>query len=286
MNAPELISRTRVFAGWLDTYDHASRVCNCTMRFAIYLPPQAQQKPVPVVYWLSGLTCTEENFMVKAGAQRYAAELGLALVAPDTSPRGLGLPGEDNDYDFGTGAGFYINATRPPWSEYYHMYDYVTKELPGIVEEHFPVMPGYKSVCGHSMGGHGALIVALKDPGAYHSVSAFAPVCAPIQCPWGQKAFSGYLGSNREDWEAYDATCLIKKAEQFIPIFIDQGENDEFLTEQLKPELLQQICAASHYPLTLRMQPDYDHSYYFISTFIGEHLQYHAKALRAGGGDS
>lgn len=281
MNIPELISRTKVFEGWLNTCDHASQACNCTMRFAIYLPPQAEREPVPVVYWLSGLTCTEENFMVKAGAQRYAAELGLALVSPDTSPRGIGLPGEDDDYDFGTGAGFYVNATQSPWSEYYNMYDYVTCELPALIEEHFPVIPGLKSVSGHSMGGHGALIVALKNPGAYRSVSALAPVCSSMRCPWGEKAFTGYLGDNREEWKAYDATCLIEKAEQFIPILVDQGDEDEFLEEQLKPELLKEVCAARDYPLNLRMRSGYDHSYFFISTFIGEHLNYHAAALKA-----
>jgi len=280
MNTPELISRTKTFDGWLDTYKHASQACHCAMRFSIYLPPQAEQGPVAVLYWLSGLTCTEENFMVKAGAQRYAAELGIALVAPDTSPRNTGIPGEEDDWDFGTGAGFYVDATQAPWSNYYHMYTYITQELPELIEAYFPVVAGRKSVSGHSMGGHGALIVALKNLGAYRSVSAFAPVCAPMQCPWGKKAFTGYLGSNQDTWKAYDATCLIEQAAQEIPLLIDQGDADEFLEEQLKPELLQKVCAVRNYPLQLRMQPGYDHSYYFIATFIGEHLRYHAKALK------
>ena len=219
--------------------------------------------------------------MVKAGAQRYAAELGIALVAPDTSPRGLDVPSAGDAWDFGLGAGFYVNATESPWSQHYRMYDYVAKELPDLLETHFGFDPQRKSISGHSMGGHGALIVALKNPGKYRSVSAFAPICAPTQCAWGEKAFSGYLGADRETWKAYDATRLIEQAQQRLPILIDQGDDDEFLHAQLKPELLQKTCAEKDYPLTLRMQPGYDHSYYFVSSFIGEHLRYHADALHS-----
>ncbi len=275
----EEVARARMFGGWLRTCDHQSEACASKMRFAIYLPPQAESGPVPVVYWLSGLTCTEENFMVKAGAQRYAAELGVAVVGPDTSPRGLGLAGEDDDWDFGTGAGFYVNATEEPWAGHYNMYDYVAHELPAVIEANFPVDPGRKSICGHSMGGHGALTIALKNPGSYASVSAFAPICAPTQCPWGEKAFSGYLGPERTAWEAHDTTCLVRQGGNSIPLFVDQGEDDSFLEEQLKPELLQRACDEADHPLTLRLQEGYDHSYFFIASFIGEHLRYHADAL-------
>lgn len=281
MPAADLIERTKLFDGWLERYEHASETCSCRMRFAIYLPPQAAHGPVPTLYWLSGLTCTEENFMIKAGAQRYAAEQGIALVAPDTSPRGEGVPDQTEAWDFGTGAGFYVDAVKAPWSGHYHMYSYVVRELPALVERQFPVLPDRKSVSGHSMGGHGALIVALKNPGAYRSVSAFAPVSAPMQCPWGQKAFNGYLGNDSESWQAYDATRLIGQTEVRLPLLIDQGDADEFLDEQLKPELLKQACAARDYPLDLRMREGYDHSYYFISTFIGDHVLYHALALKA-----
>ncbi len=281
MTTLQLVNRVKTFNGWLETYDHESVACKCTMRFAIYLPPQAELGPVPVLYWLSGLTCTHENFMTKSGAQRYAAELGIALVAPDTSPRGPDIPDVDDAWDFGTGAGFYVNATQQPWSENYNMYDYVTKELPTLIEDHFGFDPELKSVSGHSMGGHGALIAALKNPGKYRSVSAFAPICAPMQCAWGEKAFSGYLGSDRETWKAYDATCLVERAGHALPILIDQGDDDEFLAEQLKPELLYKAALIKQYPLTLRMQPGYDHGYDFVATFIGEHLRYHADALKS-----
>jgi len=250
------------------------------MRFTLYLPPQAESEPVPVLYWLSGLTCTEENFTIKSGAQRYAAELGLALVAPDTSPRGLGLPGEDTDWDLGTGAGFYVNATEAPWAGHYNMYDYVACELPALVESAFPVIPDRRAVSGHSMGGHGALVVALKNPGMFRSVSAFAPICAPMDCPWGRKAFSHYLGEDRSAWEPWDATRLIRRGGSDIPLLVDQGDADDFLDEQLKPGLLEAACEAAGHPLTLRLQPGYDHGYFFVSTFIGEHLEYHADALK------
>lgn len=277
---PEQLARVKVFDGWQCTYAHASEACNCSMRFAIYLPPQAEHHAVPSLYWLSGLTCTEENFMVKAGAQRYAAECGLALVVPDTSPRDLGLPGEDDSYDFGTGAGFYVNATVEPWSRHYRMYDYVAHELPAFIEKHFPVVAGRRSISGHSMGGHGALVCALREPGAWRSASAFAPIVNPTEVPWGEKAFSGYLGRERETWHEWDACELVASAGDRLPLLVDQGDADPFLGEQLQPERLEQACEAHGHPLKLRMQPGYDHSYYFIATFIGDHIYHHAEKLR------
>ncbi|MGD8619315.1 MAG: S-formylglutathione hydrolase [Gammaproteobacteria bacterium] len=276
----ERIERIREFGGWLERYRHASTSCHCDMTFSVYLPPQAEAGRVPAVYWLSGLTCTDDNFRVKAGAQRYAAELGLALVIPDTSPRGEQVPDDLQRYDLGQGAGFYVNATRAPWSKHYHMYDYVTRELPALVEAGLPLIPGVKSVTGHSMGGHGALLCALKNPGAYRSVSAFAPICNPVNSGWGEGCFTAYLGERHEDWEAWDATCLIESGAQPIPLMIDQGTADEFLSEQLHPRNLEAACATHDVPLTLRWQEDYDHSYHFIASFIGEHLALHARALR------
>jgi len=275
---PELLSCNKCFDGWLKRYKHHSSSTGTEMIFAIYLPPQAQSKPVPVLYWLSGLTCTDENFMQKAGAQRLAAELGMAIVCPDTSPRGTDLPGEHDAYDFGSGAGFYVNATEAPWSAHYRMYDYVTAELPALIEQHFPVTD-QRSISGHSMGGHGALICALKNPGRYRSVSAFSPIVHPLDCPWGQKAFSGYLGADSESWKAWDSCELIADASERLPLLVDQGEADNFLAEQLKPEALQAACDQAGHPLQLRMQPGYDHSYFFIATFIGDHLRHHARAL-------
>ncbi len=251
------------------------------MRFAVYRPPQAEAGAVPVLTYLAGLTCTEETFMIKAGAQRLAAEAGLMLVAPDTSPRGTGIAGEDEDWDFGTGAGFYLDATAAPWEAYYNMYTYVTAELPGVIAAEFPARAGAASIFGHSMGGHGALTIALKNPGTYRSVSAFAPIVAPTQVPWGEKAFSGYLGPDREAWRNYDATELVAGSRFDGTILIDQGEADQFLTEQLRPELFEAACAAAGQPLTLRRQPGYDHSYYFIATFIADHIAHHAAALAA-----
>jgi len=274
----DIVSRNASFGGEILRVKHRSRVCSCDMIFAIYLPPQAKDSPVPVLYWLSGLTCTDENFMQKAGAQRVAAELGMAIVCPDTSPRGTDFPGEHDGYDFGSGAGFYVNATETPWSANYHMYDYVTRELPELVEETFPVN-GKRGISGHSMGGHGALVCYLRNPGMYLSVSAFAPICHPSDCGWGQKALSGYLGEDRNDWIAYDAALLIGNASEKLPLLIDQGTEDEFLSDQLKPGALEQACIASHYPLELRMQEGYDHSYFFIATFIEDHLRHHARAL-------
>ncbi|MBR0565499.1 S-formylglutathione hydrolase [Azoarcus sp. L1K30] len=276
----EQIGANRSFGGWHKRFRHASTTLGCDMVFAVYLPPQAEQGPVPVLYWLSGLTCNDENFMQKAGAQRMAAALGIAIVAPDTSPRGTDVPGDpDGAWDFGLGAGFYVNATAAPYDRHYRMYDYVVSELPALVEASLPVTP-VRGISGHSMGGHGALVCALRNPGRYRSVSAFAPICHPMDCPWGQKAFSGYLGTKREDWKAWDATELIATAGERLPILVDQGEADGFLAEQLKPEALREACAAAGHPLTLRLQPGYDHSYYFIASFIEDHLQHHAAALR------
>jgi S-formylglutathione hydrolase len=274
----QLVSSTRTFGGEIRRLKHASAACACDMTFSVFLPPQVQQGPVPALLWLSGLTCTDENFMVKAGAQRVAAQLGLALVCPDTSPRGTDFPGEHDDYDFGSGAGFYVNATQAPWSANYRMYDYVTRELPALVEAELPVN-GKWGVSGHSMGGHGALICYLKNPGKYLSVSAFAPICNPSNAPWGQKCFAHYLGEERDDWAAYDAAQLIGDAQEKLPLLIDQGSDDEWLSDQLKPGALEQAAICSHHPLELRMQEGYDHGYYFVATFIEDHLCHHAQAL-------
>ena len=274
-----LRSENACFGGTVGFYSHPSTVCNGEMRFSIYLPPQASAGTVPVLYFLSGLTCTEENFMAKAGAQQFAAKYGLMLVAPDTSPRGAGIPGEDDAWDFGTGAGFYVDAIAEPWRSHYRMYSYVTEELPRLIADQFPADPTRQGISGHSMGGHGALICALKHPTRYRSVSAFAPIAAPMQCPWGQKAFSHYLGADQADWRAYDATELVQTAQLNFPILIDQGMADSFLTTQLMPDLFAAACARVGQPLTLRRQERYDHSYYFISTFIEDHLKHHAEAL-------
>jgi S-formylglutathione hydrolase len=275
----ESINSTKAFGGWHKQYSHQSSALNCTMRFAIYLPPQAESQKVPVLYWLSGLTCTDENFMQKAGAQRIAAELGIAIVAPDTSPRGDDVADDkDGAYDFGLGAGFYLNATKPPFKQHYQMYDYVVNELPALIEAHFPVTT-QRSISGHSMGGHGALTIALKNPQRYQSVSAFSPVCHPMDCPWGIKAFRGYLGDDQKQWAQYDSCELMNHSQHFVPALVDQGSNDNFLDEQLKPQALVQVAKAKGYPLELRMQPGYDHSYYFIATFIEDHLRFHAKHL-------
>ncbi|MDX1594095.1 MAG: S-formylglutathione hydrolase [Gammaproteobacteria bacterium] len=275
----ELVESIKEFDGHLNRYRHDSDTCNCQMTFSVYLPPAAEERKVPAVYWLSGLTCTDDNVRTKAGAQRYASELGIALIMPDTSPRGEDVADEPERYDLGKGAGFYVNATEPPWAAHYQMYDYVTKELPALVERHLPVVPGLRSITGHSMGGHGALICALKEPGAYRSVSAFAPINHPSRCPWGQGCFSAYLGDDREAWKAYDATELILAGATPIPLLIDHGTADEFLQEQLYPEDLIAACKEMDFPVDLRMQEGYDHSYHFIATFIGEHLAYHASRL-------
>ena len=274
----ENISQNKVAGGWHKQYTHYSSSVNCDMRFAIYLPPGASaETPVPVLYWLSGLTCTDENFMQKAGAFRFAAEYGLAIVAPDTSPRGEEVA-DDEGYDLGKGAGFYLNATEAPWSEHYHMYDYVTNELPELIEANFPVSK-QKSISGHSMGGHGALTIGLKNQASYQSISAFSPIVNPMNCPWGQKAFTAYLGADKESWMQYDACELLKAEQAKLPILVDQGDADQFLVEQLKPELLVAAAEQSNSELTLRMQTGYDHSYFFIASFIAEHIEFHAKAL-------
>ena len=274
----EKISSQHLFEGRLNRYSHHSEVLDCDMIFGAFLPPQAADGPVPVLWWLSGLTCTDENFMQKSGAQRLAAELGMAIICPDTSPRGTDLPGEHESYDFGSGAGFYVNATESPWAAHYRMYDYVTRELPALVSESLPVTDR-QSISGHSMGGHGALVCALRNPGKYQSVSAFAPICHPAECSWGIRALTGYLGTDRNDWARWDATQLIQHAEEKLPILIDQGSDDEFLSEQLKPGALEQACIATHHPLEIRMRDGYDHSYYFIASFIDDHLRHHARAL-------
>lgn len=273
------IERIKEFGGWLNRYRHSSSACACEMTFSVYLPPAAERGPVPAVYWLSGLTCTDDNVRVKAGAQRYAAELGLALVMPDTSPRGDQVPDLPERYDLGQGAGFYVDATEAPWSRHYHMYTYVTRELSALVESQLPLVPGLRSVSGHSMGGHGALICALKNPGMYRCVSAFSPICNPSIAPWGESGFSHYLGGDRSAWEAYDATCLIESGAPSTPLLIDQGTDDEFLAEQLHPLNLKAACDRRGIRCDLRMREGYDHSYHFIASFIGEHLAYHAKAL-------
>lgn len=277
----EIVSSNKSFGGWHKRYRHRSSTLNCDMVFAVYLPPQAEQgATLPVLYWLSGLTCTDENFMQKAGAQRMAAELGLIIVAPDTSPRGDGVPDDANGaYDFGLGAGFYVNATQEPWARNYRMYDYVVQELPALIEANFPVSDK-RGIAGHSMGGHGALICALKNPGRYQSVSAFSPITNPLNCPWGEKAFSNYLGDDRSRWREWDASVLIAEAREKLPLLIDQGDRDDFLEGQLKPDALKSAAQAAGHPLTLRLQPGYDHSYYFIASFIDDHLRHHAAALQ------
>ena len=276
----ETLSTTRCFDGELKRIRHRADTLDCDMTFSIFLPPQvAQGEERPVLYWLSGLTCTDQNFIEKAGAQRLAAELGLILVAPDTSPRGPDVPDDpEGAWDFGLGAGFYVNATQAPWSQHYHMYNYVAHELPALIEANFPAT-NQRSISGHSMGGHGALVCALRNPGRYQSVSAFSPIVNPMHCPWGEKAFSHYLGEDRSQWQQWDTCELIATASERLPLLIDQGDKDGFLTEQLKPELLRAAAAAAGHPLTLRMQPGYDHSYYFIASFIDDHLRHHAKAL-------
>lgn len=277
----EKIGANRCFGGEQLRYRHHSQVLACDMTFSLFLPPQVADGPVPVLYWLSGLTCTDENFVTKAGAQRYAAEHGIAVVAPDTSPRGDGVPDDpDGAYDFGLGAGFYVNATQAPWSGHYQMYDYIVQELPALVAAHCPVDGERVAISGHSMGGHGALTIALNNPGRFRSVSAFAPICAPMRCPWGVKALGAYLGSDTEAWRAHDASELLATAQERLPMLVDQGSADDFLEEQLQTPLLEAAALAADYPITLRMQDGYDHSYFFIASFIGEHLEFHARHLQ------
>ena len=274
------VSENICFGGTQGVYSHQSSATGTPMQFAVYQPPQAADGPVPVLWYLSGLTCTEENFTVKAGAQRYAAEHGITLVAPDTSPRGANIAGEDDSYDFGSGAGFYVNASEAPWSSNYRMYDYIVDELQALVMKNFAADAGRQGITGHSMGGHGALTIGLNNSDRYRSISAFSPICAPSQCPWGDKALGGYLGNNKESWKRHDATELIKSgARSANRILIDQGDADQFLAEQLKPELFQAACDAGGQAVEIRMQPGYDHSYYFIGSFIGEHIAFHAHCL-------
>jgi S-formylglutathione hydrolase len=282
-NNIEQVSSQRVFAGKHKQFKHFSKSLNCDMRFAIFLPPQvAKGQDVPVLYWLSGLTCTDENFMQKAGAFRKAAELGIAIVAPDTSPRGEGVADDENGaYDLGLGAGFYLNATEKPWADHYRMYDYVVEELPALIEANFPVSQK-RAISGHSMGGHGALTISLRNHERYTSASAFSPICHPTECPWGQKAFSAYLGSDQSRWQQYDASLLmgqVFESKQQVPTLVDQGSADNFLAEQLKPEALEMAAQLTNYPLQLNMQEGYDHSYFFIATFIEQHLEFHAQHL-------
>lgn len=274
----ERVEDIACFGGFQRRYKHQSKTTGTEMVFSVYLPPGAENGGVPVLYWLSGLTCTDKNFVEKAGAQRYAAEHGIAIVAPDTSPRGLDLPGEHADWDFGSGAGFYVDATNAPWNTNYRMFSYVTQELPDLVESSLKLLPK-RGISGHSMGGHGALVAALRLPERYASVSAFAPICNPVNVPWGQKAFSNYLGDDKKAWEAWDAACLLKASGSRLTLLVDQGTKDQFLEAQLHPNALEEAGKSRGARVNVRMREGYDHSYYFISSFIGEHVAHHAKAL-------
>ena len=280
MGALTLVSEQVCFGGVQRFYKHDSGEVRGPMRFSAYIPPQAKSGKVPVLFYLSGLTCSEETFAVKAHAQKIASELGLILIGPDTSPREPRLPGDADSWDFGYSAGFYVDATQAPWSQSYRMYSYVTQELPALVGAELPVLPGAAGIFGHSMGGHGALVCALRNPNVFKSVSAFAPIAAPMQCPWGKKALSNYLGSDPQKWREYDATELVARQPFANHILIDQGTGDQFLAEQLLPEKFAAAAARSGQALNLRMQPGYDHGYYFIQTFMGDHLQHHAKQLK------
>ncbi|HDX5470853.1 TPA: S-formylglutathione hydrolase [Escherichia coli] len=275
----EMLEEHRCFEGWQQRWRHDSSTLNCPMTFSIFLPPPRDHTPPPVLYWLSGLTCNDENFTTKAGAQRVAAELGIVLVMPDTSPRGEKVANDDG-YDLGQGAGFYLNATQPPWATHYQMYDYLRDELPALVQSQFNVSDRC-AISGHSMGGHGALIMALKNPGKYTSVSAFAPIVNPCSVPWGIKAFSRYLGEDKNAWLEWDSCALMyaSNAQDAIPTLIDQGDNDQFLADQLQPAVLAEAARQKAWPMTLRIQPGYDHSYYFIASFIEDHLRFHAQYL-------
>lgn len=276
----EKLASNKLFDGQQLQYQHQSEVLACTMRFSVYLPPQAQLGPVPVLYWLSGLTCNEQNFVFKAGAQQYAAQYGVAIVCPDTSPRGDHVADDpQGSWDFGLGAGFYVDATQSPWLKNYQMYSYVTAELPELMAEHFPIDASRSSISGHSMGGHGALIAALKKPAQYRCVSAFSPIVSPSTCTWGEKALGGYLGGKRADWHAYDACALVGQASHHLPVLVDQGSADEFLAKQLQTERLAEASTAANYPMTIRYQEGYDHSYFFIASFIAQHMAFHAKFL-------
>jgi S-formylglutathione hydrolase len=280
----EVLAQHRCFGGWQRIYRHDSAVIGLPMRFSVYLPPQAESGPVPALFFLAGLECTDETFMIKAGAQRWAAQHGLMLIAPDTSPRGAGVPGEDQDWDLGTGAGFYLDASAPPWDTHYRMYSYIAQELYDIVVGPLGAAAGRIGISGHSMGGHGALVLALRNPALFRSVSAFAPIAAPSRCPWGQKAFSHYLGSDSQAWAAYDASTLMAAMRAPFPagILVDQGLADRFLDTQLCPEAFEAACAQAGQPLQLRRHEGYDHGYYFISTFMEDHIAFHAQRLAAG----
>jgi S-formylglutathione hydrolase len=275
------ISEHKCFGGVQGYYAHASKEIGLEMKFSVFQPPQAKSGKAPVLYYLAGLTCTEETFAIKAGAQRIAAQLGLMLIAPDTSPRGANIPGEADSWDFGVGAGFYVDATREPWSKHYRMYSYVTRELTQLIAGKFPADTARQGIFGHSMGGHGALVCALRNPGQYRSLSAFAPIAAPMRCPWGKKAFKGYLGEDQAQWRDYDASELVKRAQFPGTILVDQGLADKFLADQLYPEVFEAACRESGQKLTLRRQEGYDHGYFFISTFMEYHLRHHASQLKA-----
>lgn len=275
----QMLEEHRCYGGWQQRWQHHSATLNCPMTFSLFLPPEGKKTPPPVLYWLSGLTCNDENFTTKAGAQRIAAELGIVLVMPDTSPRGEDVA-NDAGYDLGQGAGFYLNATQAPWAAHFRMYDYLRNELPALIEAEFNVSDR-RAISGHSMGGHGALMLALKNPGYYCSASAFAPIVNPSRVPWGQKAFSAYLGDDKARWAEWDSTELLlaSRSADAIPMLIDQGDNDQFLADQLQPAVFAEAARQKDWPLTLRIQPGYDHSYYFIASFIEDHLRFHAEYL-------
>ena len=276
----EIASNVKCFNGQQIQYKHKSDFLGCEMQFSVFLPPQSEHEAVPVLYWLSGLTCNDQNFVTKAGAQQYASDLGIAIVCPDTSPRGDGVPDDpEAAYDFGLGAGFYVNATQKPWNQHYRMYDYIVHELPSLLKEVDGLDTGRASISGHSMGGHGALSIGLKNPDKYRSVSAFSPIVAPTHCPWGQKVLGNYIGADKTAWADYDSCELVAKASEQRPTLVDQGTSDNFLEEQLKTELLVQACEKANYPMTIRMQEGYDHSYFFIATFIQSHLEFHSQHL-------
>jgi len=276
------LSNNKMFGGQQGRYQHCSQVLGCDMVFSVFLPPQVAQGPVPAIYWLSGLTCDDQNFVTKANAQREAAKHGIAIICPDTSPRGEGVSDDpDGAWDFGLGAGFYVNASQAPWKEHYQMYDYVVSELPKLVADNFPIDIENVSISGHSMGGHGALSIALKNSERFKSVSAFSPIVSPINCPWGQKALVHYLGQDEQAWAEYDSCALMLKAKQSLPLLVDQGLSDDFFADQLKTELLAQAAEKANYPVQIRYQEGYDHSYFFIASFIAEHIEFHAQYLNA-----
>lgn len=275
------LSASKIFDGHQLQFGNRSDVLDCDMQFSIFLPPQAEVGPVPVLYWLSGLTCNDQNFVTKAGAQQYASEFGIAIVCPDTSPRGENVPDDaDGAWDFGLGAGFYLNATEQPWQKNYRMYDYVLEELPDVVNANFAVDAERQGIFGHSMGGHGALTIGLRNPDRYRSISAFSPIVAPTKCDWGKKAFSSYLGKDKELWKQYDSCKLIGKAKDHLPILIDQGEDDDFLEEQLLTERIIKAAEKAEYAMQVRFQPGYDHSYFFIASFVRDHIEFHSEFLK------